>query len=84
MAQKRSAQQELAYQLSVLQEQLARLNLKHDRYKEAASVSEKAGAEIEAVLAKMQRRTKVKYSFFLAVTGWFPDTRAKEKSPGLG
>lgn len=55
----RSVQQELAHRRAVLQEQLAQLNLKHERYKELASLSEKAGADVEHILAGMEQRTKV-------------------------
>lgn len=56
----RSAQQELGYQLLVLREQLAQLNLKHERYKQAAAQGDADGAEVESLLAKMERRTKVR------------------------
>ena len=53
----RSAQQDLAHQLMVLREQVAQLNLKHERYKQAAALSDANGAEVEYLLAKMELRT---------------------------
>lgn len=63
---------------------MVRLNLKHDRYKEAASVSEKAGADIEAVLAKMQLRTKVKNRVFSGSLIGSPILGFREIPPGWG
>lgn len=55
----RSAQQELSHKLAVLREQATQLGLKHERYKTAARLNEEISAEVEALLRKMEQRTKV-------------------------
>lgn len=53
-------QQDLTHQLAVLHEQLAQLNLKHERYREVSNISERDDADIETVLGGMELRTKVR------------------------
>lgn len=58
-AQRRSLRQELGHRLTVLREQLAQLNLKHERYEEVTRISERDGAELKSLLAAMEQGTKV-------------------------
>lgn len=39
---------------------MAQLKLKHERYKQAAALGDADGIEVESLLAKMERRTKVR------------------------
>ncbi|CBJ28955.1 conserved unknown protein [Ectocarpus siliculosus] len=53
-----SVQQELSHKMAVLREQATQLGLKHERYKTAARLNEEISAEVEALLRKMEQRTK--------------------------
>ncbi|CAN0330817.1 unnamed protein product [Ectocarpus sp. 12 AP-2014] len=53
-----SVQQELSHKTAVLREQATQLGLKHERYKTAARQNEEISAEVEALLRKMEQRTK--------------------------
>lgn len=45
--------------MAVLREHATQLSLKHERYKTAARLNEEISAEVEALLRKMEQRTKV-------------------------